>query len=140
MEQLVETFILPINITMHEDSPTENLDSSMYNEQSLVSTCDVVCVGNGIFFYFNKDGKLDLYILVKKKTPCSEKKSVLFIECTEMNWKTSDVNFLCLSVLLDMMGWFQGGIGKSHNDECLIYIFIGNVENGTPIILNRTIY
>ena len=57
-----------------------------------------------------------------------------------MNWKTSDVNFLCLSVLLDKMGWFLGGIGKSHNDECLIYIFIGNVENGTPIILNKTIY
>ena len=62
MEQLRETFILPINITMHQDSPTENLDSSMYNEQSLVSTCDVVFFGNGRFFYLNKDGKLNIHI------------------------------------------------------------------------------
>ena len=33
MEKLLETFILPINITMHEDSPIENLDSSIYNGQ-----------------------------------------------------------------------------------------------------------
>ena len=33
MEQLLETFILPINITMHKDSPIEKLDSSMYNGQ-----------------------------------------------------------------------------------------------------------
>ena len=67
MEQLLETFILPINITMHEDSPIEKLDSSIYNGQSLVSTCDAVCVGNDIFFYFNEDGKLDLHVLVKKR-------------------------------------------------------------------------
>ena len=67
MGQLLETFILPINITMHEDSPIEKLDCSIYNGQSLVSTCDVVCVGNGIFFYFNVDGKLDLNVLFKKR-------------------------------------------------------------------------
>ena len=66
MGQLLETFILPINITMHEDSPIEKLDSSIYNGQSLVSTCDVVCVGNGILVYFNEDGKLDLNVLLKK--------------------------------------------------------------------------
>ena len=83
MGQLLETFILPINITMHEDSPIEKLDSSIYNEQSLVSTCDVVCVGNGISFYFDEDGKLDLNVLLKKnKHLVLKKSSVVFIECT----------------------------------------------------------
>ena len=31
-------------------------------------------------------------------------------------------------------------IGKLQNDECLIYIFTGNVENGIPIIFNKTLY
>ena len=62
MGQLLETFILQINISMHEDSPIGKLVSSIYNGQLLVSTCDVVYVGNGIFFYFNEDGKLDLNV------------------------------------------------------------------------------
>ena len=57
-----------------------------------------------------------------------------------MNWKTSDVNVLCMSIFLYNMGWLLGVIGKIHNDECLIYIFTGNVENGTPLIFNKTIY
>ena len=65
---------------------------------------------------------------------------VILIECTEMNWKTSDVNGFCLSIFLDKMGWFFGFIGKLHNDELLIYIFTENVENSTPIIFNKTIY
>ena len=72
MEQLLETFILSINITIHEDSPTENLDYSIYNGQSLVSTCDVVCVVNSRFCYFGEDVKLDLHALVLKKIPCSK--------------------------------------------------------------------
>ena len=64
---------------MHKDSPIEKLDSSIYNGQSLVSTCDIVCDGNGIFFYFNEDGKLDINILVKKRHPVLKKKSVIFI-------------------------------------------------------------
>ena len=82
MEQLLETFISQMNITMHEDSPIEKLDSSIYNVQSLVSTCDIVCVGNGIFFYFNKDGKLDINVLLKKGNTLFKKKTILFIECT----------------------------------------------------------
>ena len=57
-----------------------------------------------------------------------------------MNWKTSNVNGLFIYILLDKMGWFLGVIGKPHNDECLIYIFTGNVENGTPIIFNKIFY
>ena len=62
MEQLLEIFMISVNITVQEDSPIEKLDSSLYNGQSLVWTCDVVCVGNDRFFYFNEDGKLDLHI------------------------------------------------------------------------------
>ena len=65
MEHLLETFILQIRITMHEDSPIEKWDSSIYNGQPLVPTCDVVCVGNVRFLYFNEDGKLNLHVLVK---------------------------------------------------------------------------
>ena len=69
MEQLIETFILRINITIHEYSPIDKLDYSVYNGQSLVPTCDIVCVGNGRFFYFNEDGKLDLHVIVKRRYP-----------------------------------------------------------------------
>ena len=89
MKQLLGTFILRINITIHEEPPIDKLDSSIYNGQSLVSTCDVVCAGNGRFLYFNEDGKLDLRVLVKKRhTVLKRNSSVIFIECTEMNWKT----------------------------------------------------
>ena len=69
MEQLLETFTLRINVTRHGDSPIDKLDSSIYSGQSLLSICDVVYVGNGIIFYFNKDGKLDLHLLLKKRYP-----------------------------------------------------------------------
>ena len=89
---------------MNEDSPIEKFDSSIYNGQSLVSTRDAVSVGNGRFFYFNEDGKLDLHVIVKGRYPVLKiNSSVPFIECTEMNWKTSDVNGLCISILLDNM-------------------------------------
>ena len=48
-EQLLETFILLINITMNKKEYIENLYSSMYNGQYLVWTCDTVCSGNGRF-------------------------------------------------------------------------------------------
>ena len=54
---------------MPKNSLIENLDSSIYNSQSLVSTCDIICVVNGIFFYLNEDGKLDLYVIVKRRYP-----------------------------------------------------------------------
>ena len=38
------------------------------------------------------------------------------------------------------MGWYLGVIGKLQNDECLICIFTGKVQNGTPIIFNKTLY
>ena len=38
------------------------------------------------------------------------------------------------------MGWYLDTIGDIHNDECLIYIFTGKFENGTPIIFNKTLY
>ena len=64
------------------------LDYSLYNGQSLVSTCDVVCVGNGKILNFSQDGKLDLQVLVKNIYPVlKNKSSVLFIEYTEINKK-----------------------------------------------------
>ena len=100
----------------------------------MVSTCDIICVGNGRCSYFTEDGELDLYFIVKRRYPVFKTLSIIFIEWTEMNWEKSDVNGLCISILLDNMGWFLGVIGKLHNDECLIYIFTGNVENVTPIL------
>ena len=66
--------------------------------------------------------------------------SVILIECNEMNWKSLDVNVLCISTLLNKMGWYLGAIVNIHNDKCLIYKFAGKVENGTPIIFNKTLY
>ena len=57
-----------------------------------------------------------------------------------MNRKTSNINGLCISILLNKMVWYLGIIGKFHNDECLIYIFTGTVKNGTPIIFDKTLY
>ena len=54
MENLLETFILPINITMHENLPIEKLDSSINNGQFLVSICYIFFVGNGKFFLFQQ--------------------------------------------------------------------------------------
>ena len=62
------------------------------------------------------------------------------VEATEINWGTSDVNLWRISIFLKNIGWYLGYIGKIHNDECLIYIFTGKVENGTPIILNKILY
>ena len=92
------------------------------------STCDNICVGNGLFFYFNDDGKIDIYVLVKEEIPCSKtNSSVIFIECTEINWKTPDINGLCITIFLDKMEWFLVVLGKLHNDECLMYIFTANI-------------
>ena len=38
------------------------------------------------------------------------------------------------------MGCYSGVKGKLHTDEYLIYVFTGKVENGTPIIFNKTLY
>ena len=67
MEQFLEIFIVSINITINKNSPIEKLGSSIYNSQSLVSTCDMFCVGNVIFLHFNEDIKLDLHIIVKRR-------------------------------------------------------------------------
>ena len=77
---------------------------------------------------------------MKRIYPVIKNSSVIFVECTEMNWKISDVNGFCVSILLDKMGCYLGVIGKLHNDEFLIYIFIGKIENGNLIIFNKTLY
>ena len=67
MEKLFETFKLPINIIMHDDSPIEKFNYSIYNGQLLVSTFVIVCVDNGKCFYLNENGKLDPHVIVKKR-------------------------------------------------------------------------
>ena len=54
---------------MHKNLPIEKLDYSIYNSQSLVPTCDMVCIVNGRFLYFNEDDKLDLHVKVVTKYP-----------------------------------------------------------------------
>ena len=63
--------------------------------------------------FFKDGGKLDLYSLLKRRYPLIKNtSSVLFIECTEMDWKKTDSNFLCVSILLRNMGWYLGVIGN----------------------------
>ena len=105
------------------------------------SSCDKISVGNVRILYFRDDGKLDQFYRLKRRYPFIQKKSsVLSIECTEINCKTSGVNGLCISVLLNNMGWYFGVIGKIHNCECLIKIFTGKFYNVTPTIFNKTLY
>ena len=128
-KQYHETFIPPFNLTIPKNSQIENLDSSKYNFQSFDSTFDKTFVGNGRLFYFYYEGRLYLYYMVKRRySVILKKSSVLFISYTELNWKTSSVNGLCISFLLNNMGWYLGVIGKIHNDECLIYMIKGKVE------------
>ena len=57
-----------------------------------------------------------------------------------MNWKTSDVNGLCITILLNNMVWYLGVKWKLNNDEFFTYIFTGKFENGTPIVFNNKLY
>ena len=104
MTQFHAKFILRLNINITKNSHIEDLDSLKYNCQSLDSTCDKICVGNGRFFYFNNDGKLDLCCILKRRYPViKQNSSVISIERTEMNWKTSDVNGLYIPIFLNKM-------------------------------------
>ena len=57
-----------------------------------------------------------------------------------MNWKTANVDCLCISIFLNKVGWYLGVILMLHNEDCFVYILKGKVENGTPIIFNKTLY
>ena len=57
-----------------------------------------------------------------------------------MTWKITDENGLCILILTKNTGWYLGVIGKLDNYECLMYILIGKVENGTPIISNKKLH
>ena len=70
------------------------------------SICDKICVGDGTFFYFSDDGKLDLCYILKRRYPVITKNSsVFFLECTKMNLKTSYSNGVFILILLNGMGW-----------------------------------
>ena len=38
------------------------------------------------------------------------------------------------------MGWYLEVIWELHNDECLLYVFTGEVFNGTPNIVTNSQY
>ena len=98
LEILHESFILLFNITIPKHSQIENLNHSRNDFGSVDSSCDLICVGNGRFFYFRDNGKLDLYHIVKiRYLVIKNNLSVIFIECAEMNWKTSNVDGLWIS-------------------------------------------
>ena len=95
-----------------------------------------MCVGNGLFFYFRDDGKLDIYYMVKRRYPVIKNNSSdPFVEWNEMNWKTSNVNGLRTSIFFNNMGWYLSVIGKLHSYECLIYIFTVKVEMALQLYL-----
>ena len=87
-------------------------------------------------FYFNDYGALELFY--KQKIITCERKSFLFIGCTELDWNIKDTNVLCVSVLFKDMGWYLGVIGNLHNDSCRICIPTGEFLNGTPIIVHKS--
>ena len=66
--------------------------------------------------------------------------SVIFIECTELILKIKYVSGLFVYFFFKNTAWYLGVIGKVHNNECLIYIFIDEVLNGTPNIFTNSQY
>ena len=85
MEQFLETFILLINITIHEDSPIKIciIQYIMDNHWYKLLMYFVLVMAD--FFYLNKDGKLDLHVLVGKETPCSKNKFIDYIHFSAFN-------------------------------------------------------
>ena len=67
MKQFHAKFILPFNTTIPKHSQLEKVDYSKKDCQLFDSTCAKICTGNGICFYFNDDGKLDLYYILKTR-------------------------------------------------------------------------
>ena len=97
-----------------------------------------ICVVNDRLFYLGDGRKLEIfhfqYEFPLKKT------SILFIECDEIICNRKNTNGLCASILFKYMLWWLGVIGKLHNDECLIYLFTGEVLNGTPNTFTNSQY
>ena len=60
---------LPFHITIPKIDDIKTIDCFKYTCQSLNSTGDKTYVGDVIFFYFNDDGKLDMYYIYIK-IPC----------------------------------------------------------------------
>ena len=87
------------------------------------------CFWNSRLIHLKDDGKLEIFI--RRKKSCGKKN--LFIECTELNWYWKDVYGFCVSIFSEYMGDYLLVIEKLHNNECLIYIFIGEVISVTPI-------
>ena len=57
-----------------------------------------------------------------------------------MNWKTSYVNGLCISIILNNMRWYLAVIVNLHNNEYLMHIFTRKFENITLTIFNKKLY
>ena len=64
-----------------------------------------ICVRNGMLFYFNDGGKLDIYYIKINKNLWFKYISALFVACTEFNWKVTFANGLCVSIFLNNMRW-----------------------------------
>ena len=134
-----ERYTEPFNISIPKIYQIKKSYSSKYNCQSLnLNLWESMC-GKWYIYYFNDNAKLYLYCILKRRYPVILKKKFInvFIECTEMTLKISDANVLCVSIFLRNIWCWLGAIGNLDNNEFLIYIFTGKVENGTTIIFNK---
>ena len=71
-----------LSITIPKRYQIQKIDYLKYNYQYLNLTCKKICAEKSRFFYFNDDGKLEIYICLTEDTLLYKKSSVLFIECT----------------------------------------------------------
>ena len=73
--------ILSFNITIPEHSQIETLNDPNIIVNNLIQAVINLC-WEWIFFYFNNDGRLDLYYIVKRRYPVIKSNpSVTFIYC-----------------------------------------------------------
>ena len=132
--------ILPLNISIPNIYQTKNF----FIQNIIVNHWTQLVrkyVQEMAYFFSVMMIKLDIYYIIKRIYPVIKKdSSVIFIECTEMNQKTTYANGLWVSISLKNMRSYWGVIGNIHNNECIIYIFTVKVEDGTPIIFNKKLY
>ena len=90
----------------------------------------ISCVRNIGLFYFNDDGKVELFYVIFKIFPVEKDTSVIFIECNAIISNRKYVNWLCVSISFIDVLCDLGISWKLYNDEFTMYIFTGEVICG----------
>ena len=88
-----------------------------------------------VIYFVSKTIKFIILHVRKERLPVKNDISYFsFIKYSEIIWNKRDANGSCVPVFIIDMGWYLWVIGRLHNDETLVYLFTGEVIDGTPNI------